>query len=90
MLNLCNYLKNGQHKQKNKNPTKIKWNGQKSCSDSCSPPGDSIQISYFFLPTQGPMGVPGFQGNDGVPVSKAKSNHQKVPSLFFHECPMII
>lgn len=27
------------------------------------------------------MGVPGFQGNDGVPVSKAKSNHHKSPSL---------
>lgn len=26
-----------------------------------------------YLLTQGPMGVPGFQGNDGVPVSKPET-----------------
>lgn len=33
------------------------------------------------LLSQGPMGVPGFQGNDGVPVSKQntlKSNYRKI------------
>lgn len=27
---------------------------------------------------QGPMGVPGFQGNDGVPVSQNKRQYNKL------------
>lgn len=33
-----------------------------------------------YLHPQGPMGVPGFQGNDGVPVSQNKRQYIKTES----------